>query len=221
MQKLPRQCRIFRLNRMCSSDLESENSRFRNPLNESQSEGLGISDWAVAPGDNVNKGDLVGFTGESASGFDHLHFEIRDAPADDKFSGWQRDAIHPLLVLPYSDPTPPTITFDSVDISSPMTPVIEVTVTTPRVDVNRVELRLYDFGAQLLEQPGNTPDARGYNVHPSWFDLTEWNRQYTHKDSSGVPWERLRRGRDQPVSLLSRPWRVLQRQRALGSAASR
>ena len=153
-----------------------------------------LSDWAVAPGDNVNKGDLVGFTGESASGFDHLHFEIRDAPADDKFSGWQRDAIHPLLVLPYSDPTPPTITFDSVDISSPMTPVVEVTVTTPRVDVNRVELRLYDFGAQLLEQPGNTPDARGYNVHPSWFDLIEWNRQYTHKDSSGVPWESFGEG---------------------------
>ncbi|NKB49627.1 MAG: tandem-95 repeat protein [Alphaproteobacteria bacterium] len=153
-----------------------------------------LSGWAVSVGDTVSKGDLVAFSGESASGFDHLHFEIRDAPADDKFSSWQRDAIHPLIVLPYSDPTPPTVTFGAVDTSSPSNPVVEVKVDTPRVDVNRVELLLYDFAAQRLIQPGNTPDARGYNAYPSWFDMTEWNRQYTHKDSSSVPWESFGEG---------------------------
>jgi murein DD-endopeptidase MepM/ murein hydrolase activator NlpD len=153
-----------------------------------------MSGWTVSVGETVAKGDLVGYTGESASGFDHLHFEIRDAPPDDKFSRWQRDAIHPLLVLPYADPTPPDITFDAVDISDPMNPVVEVTVNTPRVDVNRVELLLYDFGAQRLIQPGDTPDVRGYNVFPAFFDMTEWNRQYTHKDSSAVPWESFGEG---------------------------
>jgi murein DD-endopeptidase MepM/ murein hydrolase activator NlpD len=153
-----------------------------------------LSDWAVAAGDTVSKGDLVGYSGESASGFDHLHFEIRNAPADDTKSGWQRDAIHPLSALPYSDPTPPTVTFGAVDTTDPLNPVVEVTVTTPRVDVNRVELLLYDFGAQRLVQPGNTPDERGYNVYPSWFDMNEWNRQYTHKNSSSVPWESFGEG---------------------------
>ncbi len=42
----------------------------------------------------VNKGDLIGYTGSSESGFAHLHFEIRNAPGFDKFSSWQRDCIH-------------------------------------------------------------------------------------------------------------------------------
>ncbi|HSF93735.1 MAG TPA: peptidoglycan DD-metalloendopeptidase family protein, partial [Thermohalobaculum sp.] len=49
----------------------------------------------------VSKGDLVGYTGESGSGFAHLHFEIRDAPPNDPTSSWQRDAITALGVLPY------------------------------------------------------------------------------------------------------------------------
>jgi len=34
---------------------------------------------------------------------DHLHFEIRDAPTDDPYNHWQRDAIHSLTVLPHAD----------------------------------------------------------------------------------------------------------------------
>ena len=52
--------------------------------------------------DEVEAGDFLGFSGESASGYEHLHFEIRDAPPDDKYSYWQRDCIHPLHALPYS-----------------------------------------------------------------------------------------------------------------------
>ena len=73
-----------------------------------------LSSAVVNVDDVVNKGDLIGYTGTSASGFAHLHFEIRDAPAFDPFSRWQRDAIHPLEVLPYQSTEPLAITFDAV-----------------------------------------------------------------------------------------------------------
>ncbi len=148
-----------------------------------------LSGWAVAADDVISKGDLIGYTGESASGFDHLHFELRDAPADDVFSRWQRDTVHTLFVLPYQDATSPTVTLGPVDQSDPLAPVVEITVTAQRVDINRAELYVYDDATLHVTQPGNTPDTRGYNVYPSWFDMDVWNRQYTHKDSTNVPWE--------------------------------
>ena len=148
-----------------------------------------LSDWTVAAGDTVSKGGLIGYTGASASGFEHLHFEIRNATPDDPFSSWQRDSINSIQVLPYAAPGDAVVTFNRVDQSVPLAPIVEVTVNAPRPDINRVEVVLYDAADQHVVQPGNTPDARGYNVYPSWFDMTVWNRQYTHKDSSGVPWE--------------------------------
>ena len=62
-----------------------------------------VSQALVAEDDVVSKGDLIGYTGASASLFEHLHFEIRNAPAFDTLSRWQRDAINPLGVLPYQD----------------------------------------------------------------------------------------------------------------------
>ena len=56
-----------------------------------------LSEWAVAADDVISKGDLIGYTGEIASGFDHLHFELRDAPSDDVLSRWQRDSVHTLF----------------------------------------------------------------------------------------------------------------------------
>ena len=150
---------------------------------------LHLSQTVVAEDDVVSKGDLLGYTGASASGFEHLHFEIRDAPASDPFSIWQRDTIDALGVLPYEEPSGAAIIFNSVDTSSPSEPVVSLTVQTAHVDVQRVELTLTDSVGAVLPQPGNTPDARGYNVNPSWFGMNEWNRQYTHKDSTNVPWE--------------------------------
>ncbi|HSF95524.1 MAG TPA: Ig-like domain-containing protein, partial [Thermohalobaculum sp.] len=92
-------------------------------------------------------------------------------------------------VLPYQSPDTAQIVFDSVDTSDPGNPVVKVTVTSSRVDVKRVELFVYDDLYAPVPQPGNTPDARGYNVYPSWFDMDEWNRQYSHKDSTNFPWE--------------------------------
>lgn len=144
--------------------------------------------------DQVSKGQLLGYSGESSSGFDHLHFEIRDALPEDPFSSWQRDAINPAGILPYQTSESATITFDSVDSTDPDIPVVQVTVESQRIDINRIELFLYNSSGNIVDQPGNTPDSRGYNVFPSWFDVNVWNRQYTHKDSTNVPWESFRQG---------------------------
>ncbi|MDP6952193.1 MAG: peptidoglycan DD-metalloendopeptidase family protein, partial [Alphaproteobacteria bacterium] len=152
------------------------------------SNNLHMSDWTVSAGQDVVKGQLIGYTGESASGFDHLHFEIRDAPADDPYSRWQRDAIHPLAVLAYDDASLPAISFLAVDDGDPLAPEVRVEVVGQRLDIERVELMLYDSAGDLIEQPGNDSDPLGYNVHPAWFAMTAWNRQYTHKNSTSVPW---------------------------------
>ena len=137
----------------------------------------------------VSKGDLIGYTGSSASGFAHLHFETRDAPGFDPLSRWQRDCIHPLEVLPYQSSAVPAITFDSVDTTNPNNPTVQLTVNTSRLDVRRVELEVSDTVGTVVTQPGNTPDSKGYNVQPSWFGMNEWNFQYSHKNSTNFPWE--------------------------------
>lgn len=151
--------------------------------------------WAVVvPGQTVHKGDLIGFTGVGASGFPHLHFEIRDAPWFDPFSNWQRDAIHPLYVLPYEDDSTPTILFDRVDVDDPERPEVRLTVISKGVDIVRVELALYDRDMNELAQPGDAPNAHGYNVRPPWLDMDEWNFQYSHKDTPWSPWSLFGRG---------------------------
>ena len=155
---------------------------------------LHLNQALVAEESNVSKGDLIGYTGTSASGFAHLHFEIRDAPSFDVFSRWQRDAINPLQEFPYQSSDSASINIDSVDTVNPANPVVALTVQTTRRDVNRVDLTLSDSGGNVIAQPGNVSDARGYNVHPSWFGMNEWNFQYSHKDSSSIPWESFGQG---------------------------
>ncbi|NIP18655.1 MAG: peptidoglycan DD-metalloendopeptidase family protein, partial [Xanthomonadales bacterium] len=150
---------------------------------------LHVDSWVVADDEVVVKGQLLGYTGESGSGFDHLHFEIRDAPDWDVFSSWQRDTIHPFGVLPYSEPNNTTILFNNLDFTNPAAGIVDVTITSNRYDLVRVEVALFDAAQNPLPQPGNTPDARGYNVLPSFFDMNAWNFQYTHKDSTNFPWE--------------------------------
>ncbi|MDX1459678.1 MAG: PKD domain-containing protein [Xanthomonadales bacterium] len=149
---------------------------------------LHISSAVVAENDTVVKGQLLGYTGASGSGFEHLHFEMRDAPDFDPFSSWQRDSIHPLQVVPYQAPNNTTIQFNNVDFTDPLAGIVDLTVTSNRFDLMRVELTLLDGALAVIPQSGNTPDARGYNVAPSFFDMDAWNFQYTHKDSTNFPW---------------------------------
>jgi murein DD-endopeptidase MepM/ murein hydrolase activator NlpD len=149
---------------------------------------LHISSWVVAQNDTVVKGQLLGYTGASSSSFEHLHFEVRNAPAFDVASAWQRDAIHPLSVLPYSAPNVSSITFNAVDFTDPQAGRVDLTFVSNRFDLVGVELALFDASHQPVVQPGNTPDANGYLVRPSAWFMEDWNFQYTHKDSTAFPW---------------------------------
>jgi murein DD-endopeptidase MepM/ murein hydrolase activator NlpD len=156
---------------------------------------LHISDWVVTVDDWVEKGDLIGYTGASgASGFQHLHFEVRDAPAFDPFSAWSRDAVHPFGVLPYDVPNNSSIVINSVDDSIPSAVEASVSVTSNRYDLVSVEMAVFDGSHNEIPQPGNTPDSNGYHVLPPFFDMESWNFEYSHKDSSNYPWEEFGAG---------------------------
>jgi len=170
---------------------------------------LHVSSWTVAVGKTVTKGQLIGHTGLSESGFAHLHFEIRNAPGPhDPLSAWQRDAIHPLQVLPYDDTGTANmrVTIDRVEVTFPLKPQVTVSVTLPNdeeLDLQRVEVAAYQVRAdrtlRLVIQAGNTttgttPEGTGYNVAPPWFDMAVWNRQYSYKDAGQYPWRSFQKG---------------------------
>lgn len=145
---------------------------------------------AVSTGDKVVAGQLLGYSGASASGYQHLHFEIRDAPPDDPYSYWQRDCVHPLSVLPYR----PEEESSAMRLYQSVSTEVTVALSTLRRDILGLSLMLWAPGGTRVEQPGDTPDARGYNVHPASMMLNDWNFQWTHKDSSSVPWESWEEG---------------------------
>lgn len=150
---------------------------------------LHAADWVVPVGATVKKGQLIGHTGaSSASGFAHLHFEVRDAPASDPNSAWSRDAVHPLRVLPYAVPNSSSVSFAAVDTSNASATRAQVIVSSNRYDLQSVELRVFDANHVEIAQPGNTANARGYYVRPSFFDMEAINFQYSHKDSASFPW---------------------------------
>lgn len=151
---------------------------------------LHISDWVVSVDEMVSKGQLIGYTGASgASGFQHLHFEVRDAPAFDVFSAWSRDAVHPFGALPYDVPNNTSVVFGAVDDSNPAAVSANVHVTSNRYDFVSVEMTVLDDQQQEVPQAGNTPNAEGYHELPPFFDMEAWNFEYSHKDSSSYPWE--------------------------------
>jgi murein DD-endopeptidase MepM/ murein hydrolase activator NlpD len=152
-----------------------------------------LSSWSVSAGERVDRGQLIGHTGASSSGYPHLHFEVRDARAEDPESVWQRDTIHPLSVLPYPDGSSgPELTIESVDSSVWTAPTVDILVAfrapSPELDMIRVAVRVFtlDESGESTEvsQPHDTP----WFVDPPFFDVNTWNLQYTHKNSSGFPW---------------------------------
>ncbi len=158
-------------------------------------------------GDEVDKGELIGYTGaSSATATPHLHFEVRDASSQDPYSYWQRDCIHPLAVLPYSDAGAANMSLDvEVDDTTPTHPLVTVEVSMPveyELDLNRVEVTVYENTASGLTPvsqtshltTGTTPETSPYDVDPPWFDMQIWNRQYTYKDSSSIPYSDFETG---------------------------
>ena len=43
-------------------------------------------------------------------------------------------------------------------------PIVQITVASPRVDISRAEIFIYDSVFELVPQPGNVPDALGASV---------------------------------------------------------
>ena len=154
---------------------------------------LHLTDWFVSVGDVVEKGQLIGLTGETA-GFGHLHFEIREARPEDPRSSWQRDAVHPLRFMPYNDePAGTQVTITNVVTSDPLRPRVEVeimqTSAVRTMDINRIEVEVYDNSTKTsVPQSGIVADQSGFHVHPPFFDMELHNLEYTHKNSSAVPW---------------------------------
>lgn len=161
-----------------------------------------LSEWVVAIGQKVVKGQLIGYTGQSSSGFEHLHFEVRDAPTTDVYSAWQRDAIHPLSVLPYPDEAMDNfiVAIDKVLINNAGLTEVSVALSAPlsiELDLLRVEIDLFERVGNnnlvWLSQPGyidtgDSGNGGGYNVNPSFYDMAAFNRQFSHKNSSKQSW---------------------------------
>lgn len=177
----------------------------------------------IAVGTNVTRGQYIGKTGRpEESSFYHLHFEIRSA-IDAENDGSQREAIHPLAVLPRAESgsggvdSTMTVAFatdaaahgsaPAVDDSDPEHPVVTVRVTLPdasqELELDRVEVTVYEnLGDALavVPQPNDfagtslTPENETWQVNPAWFDLETWNRQFTYKNSYGVAYATFRTG---------------------------
>ncbi|MFT5138455.1 MAG: PKD repeat protein [Rhodothermales bacterium] len=150
---------------------------------------LHISNWVVIQNEQVVKGQLLGYTGASGSGFEHVHFEVRDAPDTDVLSAWSRDAVHPLSVVPYAAANNTAIVFNEVDFTVPNSGSVDLTLTSNRFDLVYVGLSLFDANQQPLAQSGSTPDANGFHLLPPFFDMEHLNFMYSHKDSTAIPWE--------------------------------
>ena len=149
---------------------------------------LHISAWVVEAGAEVRKGQLLGYTGASSSGFEHLHFEVRDAPSFDPWSAWSRDAVHPLRLLPYS---PAGESLAASILPVPGGGPHSLTLLTRRYDLLSVDVEVLDRKLWPVHQPGDEPGQSGYHVHPPFFDMEVFNFQFSHKDSAVFPWERF------------------------------
>lgn len=150
---------------------------------------LHISNWVVTAGETVEKGQLLGYTGASGSGFQHLHFEIRNAPSFDAWSSWSRDAIHALRVLPYSSDREVSFSLDASGLSGDDgNPQLSLTLLTPRFDLLAVDVEVLDRKLRPIPQAGDVPDKNGYPIHPPYFDMEWRNFIYSHKNSSAFPW---------------------------------
>ena len=163
-----------------------------------------MSDVIVNEGAEVQKGQLLGYSGTTPLGIDHLHFEIRQSPGQhDPLSAWQRDAIHPLKVLPLDiDPQENyLIEFSNVLLNANEELSFNTTITSINVQTlafSRMELEVYekqtDNSLILINQSDDlgvsnlTPEGRPYYVNPSWYDLELITQQFSYKDSSLYPW---------------------------------
>ena len=163
----------------------------------------------VDEGDLVTKGQLVGTTGRNvdsttdpdwADAYPHLHFEIRDYQGGPNYyARGQREAIHPLKVLPYDDTGADGIVLTITDFTSSSTGSSSAEVLASmandfeELDLVRVDLALYVNGTLVPWTNSGasytTPDGEAYALDPPFFDMQLWSRQFNYTDTSKVPYE--------------------------------
>ena len=122
------------------------------------------ANWVVQAGQVVKKGQLLGHTGASASGFEHLHFEIRVG------SYLSKDACNPWKYLPDAS-NPNSLFRATVELTAnyhniPCEAVVNVSVAADQLTVNRIELHITN---------GDTTTQREY-------DFCEDNKDHTHSE---------------------------------------
>lgn len=129
------------------------------------SNSIHLSEAQVSIGDQVERGQVVGLSGAGDNGFEHLHFEVRDAESTLKHCS------HPLSFLPHADASVPEITLGAIDAADPAQVSVELTVALagPTPNLVRVEVLTAD------RSTGGSLDERA-------FDYAEWNRKYTSPD---------------------------------------
>lgn len=99
-----------------------------------------VASWEVTPGQQVAQGDVIGTTGVSESGFEHLHFEIREGDF------FEHNCVHPLLYLPYANKSLPEVVVEQIDQSQPRAPKVSFSVELPfeELDLERIAVGVSD-----------------------------------------------------------------------------
>jgi len=115
-----------------------------------------LSEVLVQEGDVVRMGQTLALSGASESGFEHLHFEIRDG------GFWQQNAVNPAPWIGYRDDGAPTLkaTAAGEDVQ------VVVQVTAAELDVAEVRIDVLD--------------AAGGTLRAIDWDPETWNRSFTH-----------------------------------------
>jgi len=131
-----------------------------------------LNEWCVSEGESVVQGQVIGYSGSSTGGYEHVHFEIRDNGL------WQSNCVNPMLTMPYDDDSAPTVVIDDVDWSDPSRPVVQVTVSVAvdELDLNAVEVCMYRKTDEAIIFPYEEIDYQR-------FDIMYRNYRYTPADS--------------------------------------
>eukprot|EP00756_Hemistasia_phaeocysticola_P064287 Hpha_TRINITY_DN7671_c0_g1::TRINITY_DN7671_c0_g1_i1::g.19270::m.19270 len=142
---------------------------YSNYMHLNSSEGC---PWVGQP---VTRGQQIGTCGAGASGFVHLHFEIRESGL------YQQNNVHPLVVLPWYTPANDVFEVnitDKQDVGSGRYRVnVTVTMNSEQLYLKRVEVSI--DGVPLLSEV----DQGGRDVRPPFLDLHSRNFQYTHRSN--------------------------------------
>ncbi|GIV95446.1 MAG: hypothetical protein KatS3mg057_0103 [Herpetosiphonaceae bacterium] len=136
--------------------------------NDLYSNYLHIQASLVITGQLVGIGEPVALSGSSASGFPHLHFEIRQGGTS------RAHAINPLRYLPYTDTVSHTISI--TDILPTNAVWVQVSAPAYELDINRVTLVVRELATnRVVDQRVLDYEERNrmYNGDPDLLDIPD------------------------------------------------